>query len=222
MVFRKLLRDAGRDPVMQTVQDSFFDRVYWQPAEKAANRLKISSALGAGVVYDSHVHGSWHAMRNRTIERFGQPEELGEKNWIRRYVEVRKEWLANHGNTLLHRTVYRMESFADLIGRGNWELAMPFTVRGLVIDPDSLLRDAADPRAADEGESPRILRLRAPYMKGNDVKTLQQILADMGIAVDIDGTFGPGTQEALITFQKRASLKADGIAGPATRAALEG
>jgi chitosanase len=32
---RDLLEDAGDDPVMQTTQDTFFDRSYWQPASRA-------------------------------------------------------------------------------------------------------------------------------------------------------------------------------------------
>ena len=57
--FRGLLKDAGSDPVMQEVQDAFFDRVYWDPAMRSADALGAQSALGAAIVYDSTVHGSW-------------------------------------------------------------------------------------------------------------------------------------------------------------------
>jgi peptidoglycan hydrolase-like protein with peptidoglycan-binding domain len=57
-------------------------------------------------------------------------------------------------------------------------------------------------------------------MQGEDVRTLQQALKDAGIKVDVDGIFGPGTQKAVIQYQKKKKLKADGIVGPAVRASL--
>jgi putative chitinase len=38
----------------------------------------------------------------------------------------------------------------------------------------------------------------------------------------VDGNFGPGTRNAVIAFQQSKGLQADGIAGPATLAALDG
>ena len=51
--------------------------------------------------------------------------------------------------------------------------------------------------------------------KGSDVKLLQEKL---GIVVD--GSFGPGTEAALKTWQAANGLEADGVAGPATLAKL--
>src|SRR5207245_7088776 len=56
--FKSLLREAGSDPLMQEVQDAFFDRVYWDPARRRAQALNINTALGTCVIYDSTVHGS--------------------------------------------------------------------------------------------------------------------------------------------------------------------
>ena len=79
MKFRRLLRDAGCDPVMQQVQDRFFDSVYWIPATSAARAFGVAQALGVGVVYDSFIHGSWSRMRDRTDERFGKVQDLGKR-----------------------------------------------------------------------------------------------------------------------------------------------
>lgn len=49
---------------------------------------------------------------------------------------------------------------------------------------------------------------------------LQQRLAAAGFTLKPDGIFGRDTQAALIAFQRSRQLVADGIAGPATRAAL--
>jgi chitosanase len=220
MGFRRILREAGNDPVMCSVQDSFFDRVYWNPAERSAGNIGVNNALGVDVVYDSHIHGSWQRMRDRTNDRYGTVSNLGENEWIQRYIEVRRDWLTHHSNTLLHRTVYRMDSFRDLIGEGKWGLELPFRVRGILID-EAALEPEGDARAAEENEEPRPLRLRQPNLQGDDVRELQQALSDASFTVEVDGVFGPETEAAVRRLQEREGLQADGIVGPATRAALD-
>jgi len=56
--------------------------------------------------------------------------------------------------------------------------------------------------------------------RGEDVRTLQTILAKAGSSLAIDGIFGPGTQSAVRTFQKNHHLVVDGIVGPKTWAEL--
>jgi soluble lytic murein transglycosylase-like protein len=58
-------------------------------------------------------------------------------------------------------------------------------------------------------------------MVGLDVSVLQFLLAVHGLDVGtLDGRFGGRTLQALVAFQQRARLVPDGVAGPATRAAL--
>lgn len=56
--------------------------------------------------------------------------------------------------------------------------------------------------------------------RGPRVRALQQSLARAGVPCAVDGVFGPGTHEALRSFQRAAGLEVDGIAGPATWSAL--
>jgi chitosanase len=115
MTFRGLLRQAGNDPVMQSAQDQFFDRVYGTPSVQDATSSGVSGALGTNVVYDSHIQGAWRIIRDITNTNHGQANDIGEQLWITAYVNERRNWLANNSNTLLHSTVYRMDSFLQLV-----------------------------------------------------------------------------------------------------------
>jgi chitosanase len=222
---RQLLRQAGGDPVMRREQDAFFDRVYWAPAIASAAFIGATTALGTAVVYDSRIHGSWHAMRDRTNERFGTLAAITEPVWIGRYVETRRDWLANNANVLLRKTVYRMESFASLIASDNWGLAPPFIVRGARIDEASLGPAAGPPPSAPErpwagAPDEQVLRRRQPPMTGPAVSALQQALNAAGAALSVDGVFGDETDACVRAFQAQRGLRVDGIVGPATLAAL--
>lgn len=60
----------------------------------------------------------------------------------------------------------------------------------------------------------RAIRLGA---RGWDVAAVQFLLARRGSPPGgIDGGYGPGTRAAVMRFQRRAGLHADGVAGPAT------
>ncbi len=132
--FKQLLRDAGRkDPAMQKVQDEFFDKRYYQPAMTWADGNGFTLALSALVVYDSYIHSGSIPLFLR--KRFSEktPKNGGdEKKWIKQYVDTRRQWLATHSNTLLRKTVYRMDCFENEIARANWDLSkLPINAHGV-------------------------------------------------------------------------------------------
>lgn len=220
LAFRGLLKDAGGDPVMQDVQDVFFDRVYWEPAMRSADALGAQSALGATIVYDSTVHGSWARVRDRTRQQFGELRDIGEDTWMAHYVDTRRDWLATYPNALLHKTVYRMDAFKQIIQAGNWKLRLPLSVRGLTITPDALAF-TAPVKVPAEGTPRRQLRLKTPPMTGPDVSWLQERLTRAGIRVAESGIFDAPTDAAVKAFQEAHDMKVDGVVGPVTRTALE-
>lgn len=219
MALRQLLREAGEDPVMRQTQDAFFDRVYWNPAVGSADTIGVTSPLGVTVVYDSAVHGSWKRLRDRTDSEHGKAQVIGQNRWIAAYIEERRDWLATSSITLLRKTVYRMDALKELTGKQNWTLGLPLSVRGVSITREILVRND-EARASAQDPNERILMLKEPPLTGPDVRQLQQALKNRGLTVSVDGSFGPKTAEAVKTFQSRRGLKADGIVGPATRAAL--
>jgi len=68
----------------------------------------------------------------------------------------------------------------------------------------------------------RLLYLRRPMQRGDDVAELQRRLGLLGFDPGrVDGIFGPTTAQALTEFQANAGLPADGIAGHESVALLD-
>jgi len=73
---------------------------------------------------------------------------------------------------------------------------------------------------ADEPE--RLLYLTTPYMRGNDVRRVQEALKKMGFDMIADGVFGPYTHTMVKRFQAQNELIVDGAVGPVIRNILFG
>lgn len=70
------------------------------------------------------------------------------------------------------------------------------------------------------GKKPVWTRTMRRGDSGEDVTTLQKILNDLGAKLEVDGTYGRATKEAVRAFQKTNGLQADGNFGPDTQAKL--
>ena len=206
-----LLRATADDPVMRETQDQFFDEVYWQTAARIAANLGVTSALGTAVVYDSTVHGSWKAMRDRTIAQSGSIATLGEKKWIAAYVATRRTWLTKHPRSDLRKTAYRMDAFQRLIEQGYWGLELPLVVRGAEISSTTL---RATPPGCYDGPQPgtRTIALQSPLARGLDVRLLQLGLSEQGVPIKADGIFGQTSAILLKQFQAKKGLPPTGVA----------
>ena len=98
---------------------------------------------------------------------------------------------------------------------GEVQREMSLTPTPLPEVPDNVMEVTPDP-AAPTPEP--VLRTGS---RGEDVKTLQSRLHDLGYYADeIDGQFGAGTKAAVIDFQKANGLEADGMVGSETKAIL--
>jgi len=68
----------------------------------------------------------------------------------------------------------------------------------------------------------RLLYLRQPMLRGDDVAALQRHLGALGFdAGRVDGIFGSRTESALNEFQRNAAVTVDGVCGPASLKVLE-
>ena len=219
---REHLREAGRnDPAMRREQDRFFDANYFNPAVKTALARDIGTPLGQTVVYDSFVHGGFKKVAALVGTSIGDGG-IGEKEWISRYVAARKSWLSSL-KPPLPDTVYRMNSFAQLIEQKAWDLPLPLRVRGCVISEETLNDVAPTVRASavDPADQPaKVLYLTTPYLHGAEVVAVQEALNTHGFINSKDGVFGPFTETLVKQFQTSRQMRADGVVGPATREAL--
>ncbi len=206
-----LLRAAADDPVMRQTQDDFFDDVYWSDALHHAQRARISLPLGLAVIYDSTVHGSWEAMRDRTNAERGSVARLGEEGWINAYLQTRRQWLAQHTRPDLRATVYRMDALMRLADQGYWSLELPLVVRGLEISEATM---AALPPDCFDGPEPgqRGLSAQSPLPCGLDVRLMQVGLSFRGVSIKADGIFGQTSAKRVREYQASQGLPSTGIA----------
>ena len=67
----------------------------------------------------------------------------------------------------------------------------------------------------------RILKVTSPLMYGEDIRAVQNKLNSLGyVAGTADGYYGNMTRDAIINFQSKKGLDADGEVGPTTWSAL--
>ena len=126
--------------------------------------------------------------------------------------------IEGNSSDMVRRNSYATgSSYINGYGRPNWGLFSGEDI-GPVPDPEP------DPEPEPK---PRVEGL--PMVQSGDesevVRSVQILLNGRGCSVGVwgaDGEFGPMTKSAVMAFQRRNSLEADGIVGPETWAALLG
>ncbi len=84
---------------------------------------------------------------------------------------------------------------------------------------DGIVEDNTWTELVEAGYEPgdRLLYLRVPYMRGDDVLYLQRRLDELGFDCGpVDGIFSPLLEVAVTEFQRNAGLTVDGIVGETT------
>lgn len=133
--FITALKTAGKDPAMQRLQDEFFDEVYFIPAYRWFKENGFTQPLSMLVIYDSFIHsGGILSFLRKRFDEVPPVKGGAEKAWIAAYVKTRKSWLANHSNSILRKTVYRMNTMQDCINDDNWDLSKPYKANGITIN----------------------------------------------------------------------------------------
>ncbi len=106
----------------------------------------------------------------------------------------------------------------------NTELAVKAFQQQRLLYADGVVGDNTWMELVEAGDTlgDRLLYLRQPPMRGDDVLAIQQILDELGFDCGAeDGIFRQQTEDALIEFQRNTGLNTDGMVGEATIAQLK-
>jgi peptidoglycan hydrolase-like protein with peptidoglycan-binding domain len=83
-------------------------------------------------------------------------------------------------------------------------------------------QDKAEQEAREKAEQEKRDAMLRSGSSGERVVALQERLVELGYFLpEVDGSFGPATQQAVWALQKAAGLSRDGVIGPKTQAALD-
>lgn len=132
--FIAALKKAGDDPIMVVCQDKLFDEKYFNPAMKWAVTNGFDENLSLLVIYDSFIHsgGILDFLRKRFSA--STPKNGGdEKEWISQYINTRHDWLKNHSNAILRKTIYRTNDMKRAIAAKDWNLDLTFMANGIKV-----------------------------------------------------------------------------------------
>jgi hypothetical protein len=174
--FLNLLMQAGNDPVMQMVQDDFFNDVYFVAAKRWAEANGFTLPLSMLVIYDSFVHSG--SILDSIRSKFPEvPPARGgnEKTWISQYVAARQNFLANHRRAILHNTVYRTKCLRAQIQKDNWDLSqVPIDANGVKVLPAPGAQGPVEPGHLDPvhpdgfvARAARVAQEQLDYFKGH-------------------------------------------------------
>ena len=135
--FIGLLKEAATDPVMQMVQEQAYEDMYINPAYNFCTTNGFQEELSKLVICDSYLHSGSILQFLRNKFSTSVPAKGGdERKWIYEYCTVRREWLKNHSNKILNKTVYRMDFMLDRLQVGDWKLSNPpYNANGVIINP---------------------------------------------------------------------------------------
>jgi chitosanase len=137
-IIHSVLRELGsQSGLMKSVQDEFFDTVYWMTAQSMCESLELTLPLSWAIVYDGIIQGGFSIVRKRFPEV--PPSKGGdERIWITAYLKARHNWLLTNISwgapyNADDITVYRPETFMNLIELQNWNLNPPLDVQSIEI-----------------------------------------------------------------------------------------
>lgn len=128
------LKGSGSDPIMVKCQDDLFETKYFAPAMRWADENGFKENLSLLVIYDSFIHSG--CILSFLREKFSAktPKNGGsERDWISQYIDVRHNWLENHSNKILRKTIYRTNNMKKAIAAKDWNLDLTFVANGVKI-----------------------------------------------------------------------------------------
>ncbi|WP_173932414.1 N-acetylmuramidase domain-containing protein [Chelativorans sp. Marseille-P2723] len=206
---REAARRAGlAAPTAGTIRNPTAQPARWHMLERAAEIDKAAAyeatSWGVGQVMGAH----WAWLGYGSIEALVEEARSGLDGQLRlmmRYIEK-----AGLAEALRRRdwTAFARGYNGPAYARNGYHLRLSLAYR----------RYARTESSVTKVDQPSVL-LRSGD-RGENVRHLQGLLCALGHPVVQDGIFGPETRGAVLTFQRRHGLAADGIVGPLTWTAI--
>jgi hypothetical protein len=131
--FKALLREAGSDLMMQSVQDSIFASETWDPAQRWFSENGFTLPLSMLVISDSFLQsGSMLWFLRRRFKEVPPAKGGREKAFVSDYTNHRHLWLSGSGNRAIHNSAYRTRCYLAQINSENWNLdSLPIVMNGV-------------------------------------------------------------------------------------------
>lgn len=199
-------------------------------AFKAAGYV-LSSSTSTYEVNDKGFDLIWPLERSKIGQRFGTLKEVKAAGWTPRpgdliFYNQKGTDRANKithvafvldANTILHARNPELGVLTNSITLYDGTICAVTRLKASIDNVGAVI-----PPPTARPATPRNLRLTAkPYMSGEDVRSLQMRLIDLGYNPgSADGAFGPNTEAAVKAFQSAMKLTMDGVVGPKTWGAL--
>jgi hypothetical protein len=135
--FRAALQKAGNDPVMQAIQDSFFDQMWWVKSLEMARELGIKTPLGIAVIYDTNIAEGFASVTrysNNIVPRLGGTPLTGidERYWVVAFLNDRKQRIEKRFSRF-PGMMRRTDALLELARSGNWNLTPPIRIGATTI-----------------------------------------------------------------------------------------
>jgi chitosanase len=110
--------------------------MYINPAYNFCTTNGFQQELSKLVICDSYLHSGSILQFLRNKFSTVVPSKGGdERKWIYEYCNARRNWLENHSNKILNKTVYRMDFMLDRLRVGDWNLSNPpYNANGVIIN----------------------------------------------------------------------------------------
>jgi N-acetylmuramoyl-L-alanine amidase len=173
------------------------------PIEKIANGVAGYNKHSIHISYKGGIDAKGRPVDNRTSAQKQSQIEL-----ITKY-----KTMFPNAVVLGHRDFSTDKNGNGIIDRWEWIKSCPaFDVRDWMISID------LDTKLKPTGI---IYKLNYPLIKNNTVGQIQLALVKQGYKMTIDKVFGRQTADAIIDFQKKNGLTADGQVGPSTAEKLK-
>ena len=218
-------RVNGKDEPLIRFECHYFDRRLSDEQRNKARAAGLSSPIAGKVPNPRGQEGRWELLDRAAT--FSRPAALESVSWGIGQI------MGAHWKALGFGSVEEMVELARSGAAGQIRLLILFLEKNGLIP----LLNARDwPGFARRYNGPAYRRYAydtklaaayarhagraAPQAPDDSVRQLQNALAAAGFKIAATGLFDIDTRAALIAFQKRAGLAADGIAGPKTWAAL--